>query len=411
MPQYNPRPLQAAKPANPSFVAPAQAASQDELIAEETIDMDDEYSSGHKPKKQRRSFKEWLKSRTKKQWILIICILVLLLGGAGAGAYFLFLKKDKAPVVSNVVKKKKPAVVAPTTVPSTLTGLDVDPAVNKRPVTAVMIENSEDARPQSGLDYAGVVFEAVAEGGITRFVTLFQDTQPTYIGPVRSVRPYYIQWAMGFDAAIAHVGGSGEALQDLKDWNTKNLDQFVNGQYFHRITSRVAPHNVYTSMSELNQIETNNGYGEPSFTGFVRKKEAPAKTPNATSIDVNISGPAYNSHYDYDATTNRYKRSEGGQPHNVIDQNGTASQLTPKVVVLLTMPQSLMADHIHTVYNTLGTGHAYIFQDGTVTEGNWKKSSRQENFTFTDNNGRVIGLNPGQTWVTVVGDTSYVTYK
>ncbi|MCP5939883.1 DUF3048 domain-containing protein, partial [Klebsiella pneumoniae] len=87
-------------------------------------------------------------------------------------------------------------VPKPTTVANTLTGLQVAPDVNQRPVTGVMIENSTDARPQSGLDQAGVVFEAIAEGGITRFLALFQDTQPDYVGPVRSSRPYYVQWAL-----------------------------------------------------------------------------------------------------------------------------------------------------------------------------------------------------------------------
>jgi hypothetical protein len=274
-----------------------------------------------------------------------------------------------------------------------------------------MIENSEDARPQSALDQAGVVFEAVAEGGITRFEALFQDTQPGYIGPVRSVRPYYIQWGMGFDAAIAHVGGSPEALQDMKDWKAKDLDQFAYGSYYQRINSRDAPHNVYTSMSQLNEIESKAGYGAASFKSLVRKKDAPSKTPNATSIDVKISSADFNSHYDYDAATNSYKRSQAGGPHMVVDQNGTQTQITPKVVVVLSMSQGLEADDHHTSYGTIGTGHAYVFQDGIVTEGTWKKSSSAENFTFTDSTGKAIALNPGQTWIAAVGDTSFVTYK
>src|SRR3954469_13189590 len=101
--------------------------------------------------------------------------------------------------------KKKPVdnrVAAP------LTGLLIDPTLAKRPVTAIMIENSLDARPQSGLQDAGVVFEAIAEAGIKRFLELFQDTRPGYIGPVRSLRPYYIDFGWPYQAAIAHVGGS-----------------------------------------------------------------------------------------------------------------------------------------------------------------------------------------------------------
>jgi len=131
------------------------------------------------------------------------------------------------PLLSAQTGTRKAVVAKPTTEASKLTGVQVDPAVNQRPTTAVMIENSTAARPQSGLDQAGVVFEAIAEGGITRFEAIYQDSQPAYLGPVRSVRPYYIQWALGFDAAIAHVGGSPEALSDIKTWNAKDLDQFA----------------------------------------------------------------------------------------------------------------------------------------------------------------------------------------
>src|SRR6185369_4571690 len=159
-----------------------------------------------------------------------------------------------------VVKAKKVVPPpAPTTEASKLQGIQVGFDVNKRPVNAVMIENSEFARPQSGLDQAGVVFEAVAEGGITRFLTLFQDTNTAYLGPVRSVRPYYIQWALGFDAAIAHVGGSPEALSAMKSWSVKDLDQFANGSYFQRVNNRDAPHNVYTSTDQLHALESKKG--------------------------------------------------------------------------------------------------------------------------------------------------------
>ena len=91
---------------------------------------------------------------------------------------------------------------------------------------------------QSGLAQAGVIFEAVAEGGITRYMALYQDTSPGYIGPIRnSARPYFIQWALGFDAAYAHVGGSPEAISDIQTWNVKDIDQFYNGSYYQRVTT------------------------------------------------------------------------------------------------------------------------------------------------------------------------------
>jgi len=361
--------------------------------------------------RQKKSFKEKLRSLSKKQWALVIVLTLLVLGGGSAATYALFFNKPAPVAKAPVQTKKAVAPTKPATVANTLSGRQVDASINARPVVGVMIENSTDARPQSGLNDAGVVFEAVAEGGITRFLALFQDKNPSYLGPVRSVRPYYIQWAMGFDAGIAHVGGSPEALQNIKSWKAKDLDQFANGAYFRRITSRVAPHNVYTSMDQLFELSNKKGYSTSTFTGFPRKTAAASKTPTAKAIDLTISSSAFNVHYDYDVTNNRYLRSEGGVAHNVIDEKGTATQLAPDVVVALVMAQGLNADGIHTTYASLGSGHAYVFQDGTVTEGTWKKNSQSEQLSIVDAAGKPLKLNPGQTWLRAVADTSRVAYK
>ena len=363
-----------------------------------------------KTPKHRRSLKAWIKSWGKKQWIIFAVIVAVLLAGGGVTAYALLHHK---PVVKPAAVKKATPIPKPAPAPlvSTLTGLPIgDASVNQRPVTGVMIENSTDARPQSGLDQAGVVFEAIAEGGITRFLALFQDSQPDYIGPVRSVRPYYIQWALGFDAAIAHVGGSPEGLQDMIDWHVKNLDQFVGGAYFQRISSRYAPHNVYTSIAKLNQYEAAKGYGAPTYTGFERKKDAPGVSPNAKTIDLTLSGYYFNVHYDYDYSTNTYKRSEGGKPHMEVDSAGKQTQIAPKVVIALVMPYGLESDDLHSSYATIGSGQAYVFQDGTVTIGTWKKTDKSAQFTFTNQDGATIKLNPGQTWITALGATNQVKY-
>ncbi|HSX35429.1 MAG TPA: DUF3048 domain-containing protein [Patescibacteria group bacterium] len=383
----------------------------DEPDEEPPEDEDDNSESPKKHRKHRRSLKEWLKTRTKKQWIIIGVIAAVLLGGGGYAAYALLHHPAKPAPVVHVQKKKAVVVPKPTTVASTLTGLQVDPSVNQLPVTGLMIENSTLARPQSGLDKAGVVFEAVAEGGITRFLTLWQDTNAPYVGPVRSVRPYYIQWALGFDAAIGHVGGSPEALADMKSWNVKDLDQFYNGGSYQRIPSRAAPHNVYTSLDQLNALEAAKGFGVPHYTGFERKIDAPSKTPNPTSVDLTISSSDFNVHYDYDATTNAYKRSEGGVPHMEIDQAGAQTQITPKVVIALVMTQGIEADDLHTSYGTIGSGHMYVFQDGIVTEGTWTKTGNTAQFTFADASGQTIKLNAGQTWITAVSSTGNVAFK
>jgi hypothetical protein len=343
----------------------------------------------------------------KKEWI--VAVVIVLLGGLGS---FLVITHHHKPVVATTKPAKlKPA--KPKTVASNLSGLQVDPSLNKLPVTGVMIENSTDARPQAGLSQAMVVFEAVAEGGVTRFLALYQDTSPANVGPIRSARPYYVQWALGFDAGYAHVGGSPDALADIKAWGVRDLDQFANGSYYQRITTRAAPHNVYTSIAKLNQLEDSKGYTSSTFTSFPRKKEAPTKQPpTAKTIDLTLSGPLYNAHYDYNAATNSYNRSEAGAPH--IDAN-TNTQISPKVVIAMVIPESNGAldasGAYYSDYASIGSGQVYVFQDGTVTTGQWTKSGNASQITFTNASGQPISLNPGQTWLTAVSATTKVSYS
>ncbi len=385
--------------------------SKDQFRPPQEVAADDDQQNGGaasgnllpKQAKKRRSPAEWFKGLSAKQKLLFTAVIVVVAAGAAVGAYYLFFT-NSAPVPA-IVKKTEPKKEPPkpTTVASNLTGLQVDPSVNERPVTAIMIENSEDARPQSGLNQAGVVFEAIAEGGITRFVTLFQDTEPDYIGPVRSARPYYMQWMLGFDAAYAHAGGSAEALSLISQWHVKDLQH--NSSYFWRINSRPAPHNLYTSIAKLREYEAQKGYGKANFTPLARKAEQPATAPTAKTINFNISSSTFNVHYDYDPATNSYKRSEGGAAH--IDEKSGA-QLAPKVVVALIMPQG--KNGVYYTYQTIGSGQVFIFQDGIVTTGTWKKDSNNANLTFTDSNGVALKLNPGQTWFTALGEASRVTY-
>lgn len=340
-----------------------------------------------------------------KRVIIAIVAVVIVVAGL---ACFALLKGDSKPAnKKTVVVAKKVVPPKPKTVPSTLSGLEVDPAVNQRTVTGVMIENSTDARPQAGLSQAGVVFEAIAEGGITRFLALFQDTAPENVGPIRSARPYYVQWAMGFDAGYAHVGGSPEALANIRTWGARDLDQFYNAGAYHRIAERAAPHNVYTSIAALNQLENAKGYTTSTYTGFPRKKPAPMKVPTAKAIEFNISGPVYHVHYDYNPPTNSYNRSLARAPH--IDAN-TNAVISPKVVVAMIMPYALASDRYHSIYQSLGTGQAYIFQDGNVTIGSWSKPDIKSQITFVDANGKPVSFNPGQTWLTALGTNTAVTY-
>lgn len=367
--------------------------------------------TAEKKRRARLDPKAWFLSMSKKQRIAVIAAVVIVLGACGTSFALL---QTKPPVTEPAVAVNHAPAPKVTTVASRLTGLPVDPVVNDRPITGIMIENSTDARPQSGLDKAGVVFEAIAEGGITRFMALFQDEEPDYVGPVRSVRPYFLQWCQSFDCAIGHVGGSPEALQNIKDWHIRDLDQFFAAGSYHRVSTRPAPHNMFTSLSDLRALEDKRGYTSSSFESLPRAQtadKASGSNTAATSIDINFSSALYNTHYDYDSATKTYKRSEGGAPHNVVDKAGTATQLAPKVVIALVTSYGLEADGKHSVYGVTGSGEATIFQNGQAIHGTWTKASVTDQYSFLDDAGTTITLAPGQTWIAVVSAANKVSYQ
>lgn len=320
--------------------------------------------------------------------------IVLILTASGVAYAILSQPLPKQPVV----KIPKPKSVIKYYSP--LTGIKVkDEAATKQTVTAIMIENSPDARPQSGIKNAGVVFEAIAEGGITRFLALYQEDKPQLIGPVRSLRMYYVDWLAPFNASVAHVGGSAASLAEIRNGKYRDIDQFFNAGSYWRATDRYAPHNVYTSFKKLDALNAAKKYTSSNFTGFARVDGKKAKTPNATKIAITISSHLYNPSYVYDATANRYNRSLAGVPHT----DREAGQITPSVVIAMKVNEvTVMEDGYRQSITTTGSGEADIFQNGTVIKGTWTKASRTSQIVFKDKAGKELPLVRGQTWISAV---------
>lgn len=347
---------------------------------------------------------KWSSLRTRHK-VIVISAALLIVAVGGLTTRNLLSGESSSSIDINKNEKKVLTIASP------LTGTQVDPELAKRPVTGIIIENGLDARPQSGIADAGVIFEAIAEGGITRFLTLYQDARPTYIGPVRSLRPYYIDWAAGFEASIAHVGGSRDALAQIRSGG-RDLDQFFNASSYWREKSRPAPHDVYTNFDKLDELNQSKGYTNSTFTSWPRKDDQKLATPTVKTIDLAISSAAYNVHYDYDPAYNFYRRSEGGGAHLATSSasDKTGVQLAPKVVIAMVMSYSIVDSSGHSGYDVIGSSTVYIFQDGFVVQGTWSKTDRSSQIEFKDSTGAPIMLNAGQVWVTAVKDTGQVKY-
>ena len=339
---------------------------------------------------------QWMR---RHRVILISVGAVLLVAGSTLAAFMIFFQKPVevtkvAPIVIDVPKPEPVKYYSP------LTGNLVETeAATTQAVTGIMIENSPDARPQSGLKNSGVVFEAIAEGGITRFLAVYQQEKPQLIGPVRSVRMYYVDWVAAFNASVAHIGGSAAALAEVRNGTYRDIDQFFNSGSYWRATDRYAPHNVYTSFEKLDAKKKKKGYTSSSFTGFTRKDSKAVEVPTAHRIDVTISSATYNSAYDYNQATNLYDRSQAGAAHT----DRESGQISPRVVIVLKVSEStVLEDGYRQQINTIGSGVGYIFQDGSAQQVTWTKASKGAQIVFTDAAGAAVPLARGQTWITAV---------
>lgn len=280
-----------------------------------------------------------------------------------------------------------------------LDGVPVKPEFANLFPWAVMIENLATTRPQSGLSDAGVVYEALAEGGITRFLAIFTtDKQISDMGPVRSARPYFVDWASEYDPMYVHVGGSPQGLARINELDVKDFDQFYNSGNFKVKEGKFPPHHVFTDSRLLTFGVRDNEYPtNGSFTPWQFNEDALLdQRPTAEQkIMVDFSSYSYEVEYVYDRATNTYKRSQGGAPFN--DAN-TGQQIAPKNVILQFVTISNY-DEQRLDITTTGSGTALIFHDGLVIDGTWKKDGKTGRTKFYDADNSEVTLTAGQTWI------------
>lgn len=323
------------------------------------------------------------------------------------------------------------------------TKTEMDAWSKKRPL-AVMIENSPDARPQSGLSDADIVFEALAEGGVTRFMGMFYcgvQKYDTTIAPVRSARTYFIDWASGFNYPLyTHVGGANlpgpaNALGQLSDYGwtlENNLNQFSIGyptfvRNANRLDREVATeHTMETTSEKLWTVADERGWTNMSPERFVGKKKiggddwkdgytvwkfqdsAPkAGTVNNIAYEFWDGFSEYGVSWKYEPSTNTYKRTMAGAPHTDLNND---KQIEASTVITLFTKESKPIDELkHILYTTIGKGNVTIYQNGDAIKGTWEKKDREAQIKFFDRKGQEIELSGGLIWISVLDDSTKVT--
>ncbi|MBP9815631.1 DUF3048 domain-containing protein [Candidatus Woesebacteria bacterium] len=306
----------------------------------------------------------------------------------------------------------------------------------RRPM-GIMIENHLEARPQSGLTSADVVYEFVAEGGITRFLTMFYCKDARYVGPVRSARVYFVEMVRGYgnNPLYVHVGGAnhpGKAdalgmISKLKWAGYNDLNQFsvpfpIFARDYERLPGVATEHTMYSSTQKLWKYaadkrklaaEDEDGVKwDEDFETWEFKDGKASSSPTAPKISYDYwEGRAdYAVSWNYDAATNTYKRFQNGKPHE--DKNNK-KQLYAFNVVVASMKESPANDGYdggHLLYKTLGSGKAVVFQNGEAVEGTWKKPKEEDMIRFFDKSGKEIELVRGLTWVSAIPEGNEVTY-
>lgn len=313
---------------------------------------------------------------------------------------------------------------------------------SKRRPLAVMIENHQDSRPQSGLSRADVVYEAVAEGGIARFMAIFYcgvSASDVQIGPVRSARTYFLDFASEYGdfPLYVHVGGANtpgkaNALGQIGDygWLRKgnDLNQFSLGfpvfwRDYERLDHPVATEHTMYSMTDklfevaekrkLTNVDEAGVSWDKNFVKWQFKEGAEVGERGSQSPSFSFwSGYAdYDVKWEYDQTRNEYRRINGGVAQKDRDDE---AEIWGKTIVVAFMKESRANDgyenNLHLLYGTKGQGKALVFQDGKAIEGTWNKKDRKERMIFKDGNGKEIKLNRGQIWIEILLTGANVNY-
>ena len=386
----------------------------------------------------------------RKIYTIVLILIVYLLGTFGS--YALFSKLNSQRASSTVVVPQKTSggqLLFDSNLPKTeacpINGVMYSKQQRNwwekhRPL-GVMIENHQDARPQSGLSFADTVYEAVAEGGITRFLGVFYCQDAGEVGPIRSARTYFLDFISEYGQypLYTHVGGANQsgpadALSQIGEygWDGYNdMNQFSIGfPVFWRDYDRLGhttatEHTMYSTTEKLwnyaaqnrglTNVDKDKNSWDKGFVSYSFKDDAASSArPASQSIHLEFwtSMPDYFVDWKYDSKSNTYKRLAANVPH--IDRD-TNKQLSTKNIVVLYMRESNAndgyEDNVHLLYKTIGTGKAVVFMDGKKISATWAKDDRTSRTIVTDSSGNQIKFDKGQIWFEVLPTDGVLTVK
>jgi hypothetical protein len=286
-------------------------------------------------------------------------------------------------------------------------GYYIPQSTDESPV-AIMIENHTLSRPQqAGLSEASVVYETLAEGGITRFMAIFPYQSYQRIGPIRSIRPYFLSWALEHAQAIVHAGGSDEALGKLYTSALQDIDEDdLDPKKLFRDTRYEKPHNLFANLTHIRELDLPNKNKWKAMP-FEYDSEA-LNGSSATEITFNFSSASYKTSFIYLPESRHYERYQNGD-RSVDSLN--KNPITPSNIIVQITETVVLDDAGRLDMRTMGVGKAMLFRDGKVTSGTWKKENENSVTKFLTDDNKPFTLLPGQTWIIVIDSENKINYN
>ena len=359
------------------------------------------------------------KKKSKKQKVRIAIVIIGLLIVGGVLAYYFVFNKEVPEIIKKHVNKKKLTIV--------------DENSNKRPI-AVMYDNNVGNNAHAGLQESYITYEMIVEGGLTRLMAVFKDKDVDLIGPVRSSRHYFQDYALESDAIYTHFGWSTYAEESIKKLGVNNINGLYDSSPFWRDKFIAAPHNVFTTTDKIydcakdkkydiktddwkllnyttDKVNLNKGKTKTVKNPDTGKKEKVKETdPDLlTANEVKIPySPSQLRSYEYDADSKMYLRFMNGNAHK---DKKSGDQLKYKNILIVKVPNSTLDEKGRQDLDTVGSGEGYYITNGYALPIEWSKSSKKAKSKYTYKNGKKVKINDGNTFIQITPATSTVTIE
>lgn len=363
--------------------------------------------------------KEVIKKRKNNKKLVFAFTIFMILSIILIGVYFYLARNQNE--AKEVEKKTQPVVKKKITI--------VDEDSNERPI-AVMIDNNIGNEKHAGLQDSYLNYEIIVEGGLTRIMAIFKDKDVSLIGPIRSSRHYFLDYALESDAIYTHYGWSPYAEKDIKNLGVNNINGLTDETPFWRDTKIRAPHNVFTSIKNIQSYATAKNYSIKSNDWQLFKYSAdeinlnPAETKskntnneesqqNTEEVETaNQISMTYSNHqarsYSYDSENKYYLRSMNGIAH--LDKT-TNLQLHYKNIIIEKVENYSLDSYGRQDLKTVSSGEGYFITNGYAKPITWEKDSRSSKTEYKYKNGKGIVLNDGNTFIQIVPITSNITIE